>query len=450
MVFASSVLLIDFRNERNFNIKYFWLIYTIVIYSIFWIFSHGFHTLWADLPLGFIFGISIFLHFRSNEKRYFEDYFAIAGALAIMPLIKQIGLIFSAMSLFIILIDEVMNKKHRQHFRMTFIFILVTLSFTAYISWDHHLSLLGISKSFSPNFKLLSVLQAFIPSAETSIQHLIKVNFLDYMLTPHLSTYWFLVMLTSLVGIHIIYCKRPNATSSLLSIWLTIPLFIAYLLILLVLYMFAFSEWDAVHLASIDRYILTFILGAIIMTLGLLISSFDSTEAPNDSKLWLCLVFFLCTLPNFGRILIDTFHSFNPAFINERDEYIFKKNADFINTATNENSSIFLIWGKGNTNAPSIMRFFIKERILNYKCANIFPIHQSLPIDNPFSCHLNFNELKEYILSNDYLFIGQFDPEIEKNFLMPLGLRPIHYPVMYKISASYQDIQFSLIKSPDK
>ena len=451
MVFTSSVLLVDFNSEKSFNKKIFLLTYTIAIYSIFWIFSHGFHTLWADLPLGFLFGISLFLHFRSSGKRYLEDYFSIAGAMAIMPLIKQIGLIFSAMSLFVIFIDEVMNKKYRDPFRMKFIFILVAVTLIAYISWDRHLSLLGISKSFSPNFKLLSILQAFNPSLETSTQHLIKVNFLDYMLTLHLSTYWFIVMLVSLVGVHINYRNRPTGSPSLVSIWQTIPLFVAYLLTLLVLYMFAFSEWDAVHLASIDRYILTFILGAITMALGLLISNLVSTEgSKNSSNFWISLVFVLCALPNLGRILIDTIYSFNPTFINKRDEYIFKKNADLINSTTNENSSIFLIWGNGNTNAPSIMRFFIKGRTLNYKCANIIPTYQSLPIDNPFSCHLYFDELKKYILSHDYLFIPDFDPEVEKNFLIPLGLSPSSYPLLYKIESSNQKIKLFTLNDQEK
>lgn len=56
--------------------------------------------------------------------------------------------------------------------------------------------------------------------------------------------------------------------------------------------------------------------------------------------------FFLCVLNNFGRIVIDTFHYFKSTFINRRDEYIFKKNADFINTATKEYSSVYLIWVK--------------------------------------------------------------------------------------------------------
>ena len=71
-IYANGILIIIFSSPILINVsdyvskekKNIFILASLSIYSLFWIFGWGLHSLWADLLLGFSFGIVLYLYFN--------------------------------------------------------------------------------------------------------------------------------------------------------------------------------------------------------------------------------------------------------------------------------------------------------------------------------------------------------------------------------------------------
>ena len=177
---------------------------------------------------------------------------------------------------------------------------------------------------------------------------------------------------------------------------------VVYVFGMCVLYMFKFSEYEALKLASLDRYLGTVFLAAAILVLGLIWNLlFDSNR--NINKICGCV--FLGILLMFSPIdeFLNVFNGTNieEAFgVREGPSYLTKK----ILTICDGNDKICLINQNGTGQENLIVKFEARPNIIIAKNeADLL----EMPIDQL---------KKELVLGFDYLAIYRYDDEFVNRF----------------------------------
>jgi hypothetical protein len=199
--------------------------------------------------------------------------------------IKQIGILFAIFALVIMGLDYLKHDNKKLFIK---VIILTGILFALFLfewTWKNYLTLQDIAKADSGKITIIKILTAFNPDTASEKQAVIINNFIDYFLfSHHLSTFWFLVTMLLMGGI--VAIKNMNKTNAYISAFIsTYIFFLAYITVLLILYLFIFSEYDGPRLASIDRYTVTYILGILVFFGGTLLNV-NSREKTKKYKIY--------------------------------------------------------------------------------------------------------------------------------------------------------------------
>jgi len=402
------------------------------IYSLFWIFGLGLHSLWADLLIGFSFGIGLSIYFNGKWKSKQAALFATIPILLYTVQIKQIGILFALFTLAIIGIDYLKYDKLklvRKLFSLTTI-VIALLSFEW--SWKNYLNTQGISRVFRTNLSVNDLLVAFNPATATD-RHSITISRCSeyFFLSHHLSTYWFIVSMLMLTGIGV-YKKLYKPEVKITPLGLSYLLFAVYSIVLLILYLFTFSEYEGTHLASIDRYILTYLLGIIIF-FGSVLINVGSGEKTKAFKIFLICIAMLVILPNMGRILLDavrvglnTYPRNTAGQISIISKYVIDK--------TPENSNIYIIWSDGSNDESIIFSYYLMPRKNNTECIFVRPPDSAKSENDIWSCTMSFKQLENKLSEYDYLLLAKTSEEFLNYFAKNLNImNDINQPLLLKI-----------------
>lgn len=451
-IFANGLLIIIFSapvlnavsHYKAEEKKIVFVLTSLSMYSLFWIFGLGLHTLWADLLVGFSFGIGLYIYFHISWKNKNTALIAIIPILLYTVQIKQIGMLFSIFSLVIVGVDYLKYGKNKL-LTKTFFLIIIFIALVLFEwTWKNYLNTQGITRVFKNNLSVTQILSAFNPAFATERQSLTISRFIDYFFfSHHLSTFWFMVSLLMLGGI--LTLKKFNKLDlKTMAFGITYLLFVAYSIVLLLLYLFSFSSYEGPRLASIDRYILTYILGVLIFLGGTLltISAGDKTK---KNKIFLIVIAVIVILPNAGRILSDfarvsmnTYPSNTAGAIS-----ILSKN---IKEKTSENSKIYIIWSGGTTDEGVIFSYYLMPRKNNAQCINIKPPMSVATENDIWSCTMSIDQLKQKLSGYDYLFLGKTSEEFSNYFTKNLNIEhDVNQPMLYKIFHE-NDLRLELVK----
>ena len=463
IVLLSTIFPMTWKNSRSKTIVDIFLI-ILASQSIIWIFLKGFHTLWADLPLGLFFGVAILTCLRSkNENRL--SFLSYGLPLVILPIIKQIGLVFFLMGTLVIFLDIFLKRHESRSPQLRWSLIWVPLGLILYASWGHYIDKNILGKAFSVNFGLADFWSGLWSQTATSYQLLVRDNFIQHVfLSLHTFTYWLLFIILGSIGVW--------ATSEQTTKWRsTIPLlflvsgFIPYLLLLLSLYMFSFGSYEGPRLASIGRYISTYSIGVVIIILALIFDrrntyinhpefQIGTSSTKTDSaiknplrsaSIWFITVMLLVIIPNIGRATSDAYRSIR-GFSPKVPEFHIAQVAAYIKNNTPLNSKLFTLWDGATGDHWATMQFMLPGRTIN-RCFWITFDGGLVTQDTPHICATSTDELKANLLMYDYLFIGQISPNSTINEPNNFEFNTLKEFSLYKISISSGKVKLSLLNN---
>jgi len=428
--FAIFFLQLD-RFSKEFRTSAFYLL-LLTSLSLSWIFFLGLHTLWADLPLGMLFGIVLVLFFTQDDLGK-GKILKLAPFFLFMPLVKQMGLIFLMISVLILVIDLIFT---RVRFAMREIIVLVTIFLLAIaidFSWRIYLAHSGIQRTFQANFGLIEVIKSFLPSYASTRQKLTFEAFTHYFFGQISSTtYW--VLLTFLSAIAAYSSSHPKVRHFVLvRIGAGYLGLILYLSLLLVLYMFSFSEFESVRVASIGRYTKTYLLGLLIAFGGLFFVNAISCETWRWKKQWIGVMAFLFIAPNIGRVVNDLATSAGGAESRLGTVKI-RSEASRVAELTNSTAKIYFIWSEGSNDESVVFNYGVFPRFSNKSCSSVRPKNVTIDTNDPWSCSMDLKQFATRIADYDYLYVGKVSEELRNSFFLPMGINKISAGELYSIS----------------
>ncbi len=420
LIIFSSPLFISIKHYREKERKFAFVLTALVIYSLYWVFGLGLHSLWADLLLGFSFGLSLHVYFNQEKENKKLALLSIIPLLLYTVQIKQIGILFAFFTLTIVGIDYLKNRRTDTVKSMaTLAFIALALILFEW-TWKNYLATHGIDRIFKADISVSNILSAINP-ATASNRHSITISrFIDHIFfTHHLSTYWFIGTLLIFGGI-IQINKINHLQAKITPFILAYLLFAAYLIILLILYLFSFGDYEGTRLASIERYMVTYILGLIIFMGGAFINA-GTLEKSKKIAIYFIVVGVFLILPNIGRIIIDTLKvGLNKEPRNEAA--VIKNISDYVRAKTPENSKIYIIWSEGSNDESVIFSYYLIPRQNNSECIFIKPPLSLKSGDDIWSCTMTIEEFKQKLVGYDYILIANPSVEFINYYLQNLNI----------------------------
>jgi hypothetical protein len=408
--------------------------------SLTWIFFLGLHTLWADLPLGLLFGLVLWTYFSSDEPIQ-NRVIKLAPVLLCMVLMKQMGLVFVAIAVLIMLVNVVFTSEKRMAREGILVVMLLIIAIAIDWTWKAYLKEQGIQRTFQSSFGIVDVFKAFIPAYSSDRQKItIEVFVNHFFAKTHFTTYWILLTLVAALGA---YKSSPNEKkrSMLFNIGAGYAGLFLYLALLLVLYMFSFSEFEGTRVASLNRYTNTYLLGLLVGFGGVFAANAVSGEIWAAKKRWIGVMAFLFIAPHIGRAVNDMVNSYAGA--SPRYEAVqIRLQADRVNALTGNDARIYYLWARGSNDESVIFNYGIYPRTSNRTCSNIRPKSVKIDVSDPWACSIDLGQFEAQLANYDYIFIGRSSEEFKTSFLEPYGVNESTTGDLFAITGKPSAIRF--------
>lgn len=208
-------------------------------------------------------GMAVIILFNKDDKDYFYDYF-ITLVIFTLVLTKDVGLLLAGSLVLLYIIDLWLME--RGIFRSALAVIALALP---KLLWNYRIISNGIRKAFDthPDWTML---YNVISNHDTSYKRTIFENYFNALLFKpvilsenpplriHVSYFAIFILMSGLILIAVLFLLRKNKLSKgQAALYFTVPFLQTFIFMfgLCAVYIFNFSEYEGVKLASFDRYL---------------------------------------------------------------------------------------------------------------------------------------------------------------------------------------------------
>jgi len=271
-------------------------------------------TLYVDGLLGAIFAYILFTYFTNKPDKL--TFINISAALFVLSITKESGAGLAFLCIFVIIADfAIANRKQVKEYLnngniiTAALCLLLPVIFTiaAKLSWGAYLTRHGIGiSSGAAKITLGGIIDLFAKGNSTAAQSQIMINFLKattkvtngyanfvFNASPMTLVTVFLFLCAIMVYMHEEREMKKRIITAGFSILISCGI---YMFTLLCVYLFLFTEYEALGLASFSRYLSTFFLGVYMLIVGYIlhISQNENIEKRKMPKYLLLFFIILC------------------------------------------------------------------------------------------------------------------------------------------------------------
>jgi hypothetical protein len=276
-VLKISLLLPVLKNYDGARLRDYLIPASLLILIPFVFFNTAYRSLYVDAFLGMLFAYALYSYYSELE----DSNFMLANltlACIVLVITKHIGFYFAAISIIVIVADSFVRLKGKSKHRLLKLMVPLSGILVAYGSWSLFLAIQDVPGSWNTsNLTLNSLIGLFYEISEyrrATIINFVK-SFIPYL---HMA-----LLFAGLTYVGNLYCfnnKKFNSKRIIIFIFGILFGLATYSSLLLLSYLFAFSEYEAQRVASFDRYMNSYSLGAALILAYLFI------EKAKDNRLF--------------------------------------------------------------------------------------------------------------------------------------------------------------------
>lgn len=288
------------------------LIYVPIIFILpLLMYSNFYTTLYVDGILGIFVAYILYIYFTMEDG--IVKHISICLGFISLPLIKAAGAGLVILVLLIIFADIIYQYKKCKDDKKTFhkkllYFALYIICFAiGKYSWDIHVLVTNTKESFDADKISISNIISLITGQGAEYQYTVIRNFIKRFFTEPIDinigelTNFTILLVFVLYSIYTAYLiqKRQGNKMCKRYVVIAIMLFICYgiyMISLLVLYLYNYSEYEAVGLASYSRYSYIFLIGMYAFNTFLIIENFIGIKR-DKLNFGILIVILLLVLP---------------------------------------------------------------------------------------------------------------------------------------------------------
>ena len=423
MILATNIMLVSFvlpvfRDAKSVISSFTGTVITLSL--MFYINIDVFRSTYVDVMLGIIWGYILLTYFTGKNDIF--KCFALSLSLSVITLVKAsgVGLAIASMLIFISY-ETVVNRKDKQNFIRNIKFLAVSFAafMAAKLSWSAYVSHHNLEEKFEfSSVTVGSLLDLFNGNAPAYRYETIS-NFTEYLFsgsvfTLHTEISPFIIITTTfvvLILIHLLTAKTDRETS--------LPCGIAFLIVsivytagLLFSYLFSFSEYEAVTLASFERYMSTLASGAAVIVAYYIFTLLSKYSF----KIIVPAVLIIC-------IVINPYAVVNNAkYYNDIDIWArsFREIYDLENNIISRNCSTedaVLYISPGSQDLTRLQAQYIFTPVSLVAPMNFSPDGSPYSTGDDIPFAMDKEQLRQHLIDNcDYAFIHKAQPEFIEDY----------------------------------
>ncbi|MCH9743685.1 MAG: hypothetical protein K0U29_02015 [Gammaproteobacteria bacterium] len=390
-------------------------------------------SVYMDSPVGVYFGMCIAAYYCSEKTA--KNIYYLIPAICILMLLKLNMMFFVGIIIFTLLVDQFIIQRKNQKIITPAVFAILILFLSAtltQISWAAHLKHLQIAHEWGSHLK------------PNNLNITITKNFILKWLRNPLFT---LLGLLILIGVTWRFTNTNDRKPLLVTHSCLCIGFILYSIGMLMMYLFNFGSYEAIHLASFGRYMGIYFLGwGVVIYAGIcnLIKDssirFSSLKYISGAAL---LIAYICS----PLIAHHSNKKYNRRIVLRKQ---ITPIAEKVKNLTSPSSAIYTVWQHSIGLEDTILRFELIPRSYN-GCSSVVA-GGPYANNNLGTCdHTSPQKFLALIKNSDYLLLAHTDKRFwhdygnlfSKSDMTPL----IHYTLDGKKQQSYL---FKIIKKNGK
>jgi len=412
-------LLMPFLKKASFRQPYTWVICAVLTISPIAIFPDAMTSLYIDSFLGLLAGAGMAAAVTAEEGDWPRTVYVLL-AIVMLVLTKDAGLLFAVFlaaayiwTKWLALYRETGRTKSRYLIAASVAIVLPKAL------WELSILLHQIPKNFSRRVELISLLRVLF-GQERSYRRQVLKNYLFALFDDAPKTFigssqpWYLwfVLLTVVLyaGFRLLLVEKPKERSIKAVFWLIIAETAVYVAGLCVMYMYKFSEYEALELASLTRYLQ---IGLNLLWFSGLLLIINSTFSDRrDPSMTAALLLLGCLFMINGEVMRDSFSSMRATGTQiarqEVDDFGKK-----LEQATEEDCSVYIVTGEDRAFDAWILRYLALPRKVN----DPRNWEEYMPSGEDTDALDKAKKWQSQLLDRyDYVAICHFDPAFPKTF----------------------------------
>lgn len=385
-----------------------------------------FTSVYSDVFLGILIAFCLFIALRENLSEPFS-LVCLGVSLSTLLLTKQMGIAFYVLTFAAILLRYVCIAKERECaarflrrkgsivFAITLL-ILIPLALSA--SWSGYVNSLQLSQQFTLSSiridQLLGIAQGTYGKPwqhEAMVQYLYAMLFNALIARPIVLSYpqFIAGIVVVFTAVYAILTRGEKDAHRNMAVTNLIIIFgaVGYAFALMLLYVFAFNEYEGSNLASIERYLGTYTLAA--TALAALVVLNKLTERVEANRIALpCLCLALCLFVFWAP---DVLRRAQPV-LSETASSSFELEAQFIASKTEPDDRVYFISQKDNGFNTYHLAYYISPRKTNTNINSRF----GEPGLSVYNTKASLVELQGMIKGYDYLYLDTVDEYFAEHY----------------------------------
>ena len=243
--------------------------------------------LYVDVLLGILLGYILYCGFYSKSKDVFY-YVNIGIALCVLTITKASGIFLALVAIAVIQGYEFVKgvkEKQAKNIKRNLIILIVFLSeiFVGKMTWSIYLNLTETREAWNTSSMTVSNIFNLILGKGEEYQYTTISNFLNALGETDFNSYifnmryvsWVIVVMALFFVLNRLVKEKARLR---FYAWGSMIGLVAYTVGLMLLYVFTYSEYEAVNLASFQRYLATYFVALAYFTSGVLFTEVNKKE----------------------------------------------------------------------------------------------------------------------------------------------------------------------------
>lgn len=422
------------------------IISTLLVFLVTLLFDvHGIaNSIYNDYFMSILVAYIVMVIFLSDNKKSLFTLINISVASSFLLLTKQMGLPLYLMSIFLyfclLIVDaRKENKKVKSldiKSLLKIVSIIIVIPAIFYISWKLCIKNIDIPQQFNvSDIKILDLLGIARGTKGTSVQHQTVKQFIysltSYSLVNSVIPMPFIQSIVFIFALLYLLLKKSKEISTIKSTLLLLTLVIGtigYVFVMLNMYIFCFSEYEASILASFDRYMATFVL--LILYICIMLAIVYSYKKKN-------IAYILCPMVIVAILISpDKINRSYPALV-ASEATVYEKNAQIIRNSLKENAKVFIIAQNSLGNYQYFVKYYANPIITNM-------INYNWPVSDDINPNDYYDSIKENISEYDYLYIASLDDAFTEKYSFVFETAP-QEGQLYKIDKDQTSTNYKLV-----
>lgn len=409
------------KNIRWKDIYKFLIAILLIIFVPIIFYEEYYTSTYVDSFVSCIFAYSMAsIYFAKKYSRF--EILNLSLSLSVMTLSKDIGIVFSIICIFVVLVDilyvqrnyKCKNiKKIIKSTRPVFIFLGCVMF--VYILWKINIYMNHLCGNPIKGINIQDILTVILGRDET-YRGVVLRNYLNTLSTGslihnNLSLNIFAILMIYLLFFYLIYSRAQNKCKSRMFFCIFFLGLFGYIFLMFILYIYMFSEYEALRLASFARYMAIYLQAILEVIVFIIIMDDNNRKIGRNLILLLVLTFIISPVNN-----VLNYQAIKKERNDIRYKYVFASDT-IKRTLKNKKKRIYFIIQDSSGYDYWVLKYVTRDNLSGINTGFSWSLGKKYNDKDIWTKHISPKKwIKELTNNYDYVYLYKVDEGFKEKY----------------------------------